>query len=144
MTPYLSQFDKLSLILLLKVKWISFCIYITTKTKSMKQKISIIALGFLLTVGVVTSNAATPGNDRPNKDRVETMTDAQKVARVEEIRTRVNEIKGMDKSGLSRSERKAVRKELRDMKKESREMKGGVYLSIGAIIIIILLLILIL
>jgi hypothetical protein len=50
----------------------------------------------------------------------------------------------MDKSSLSRSERKALKKELRNMNKESKEMKGGVYLSVGAIIIIILLLILIL
>jgi hypothetical protein len=121
-----------------------FLLLFRTKTKSMTQKISIIALGFLLTIGVVNSYAATPGNDRPNKERLETMTDEQKVVRVEEIRARVSEIKEMDKSSLSRSERKAVRKELRDMKKESKEMKGGVYLSVGAIIIIILLLILIL
>lgn len=110
----------------------------------MKPKISIAILSFLLTANVVSSYAATNDNDRPNKERIDRMTDEQKMVRLEEIRARVSEIKEMDKSVLSRSDRKAVKKELREMRKESKEMKGGVYLSVGAIIIIILLLILIL
>ena len=109
----------------------------------MKPKICIVILSFLLTINVVSSYAATSDNNRPNKERVDRLTDEQKKVRLEEIRTRVNEIKEMDKSGLSKSERKAIKKELREMRKESRETKG-VYLSVGAIIIIILLLILIL
>ena len=109
----------------------------------MKPKICIVILSFLLTINVVSSYAATNDNNRPNKERVDRMTGEQKKARLEEISTRVNEIKEMDKSGLSKSERKAIKKELREMRKEARETKG-VYLSVGAIIIIILLLILIL
>ena len=109
----------------------------------MKPKISIVILSFLLVISVVNSYAASGDNDRPKKERIE-MTDEQKKIRLEEIRARVSEIKEMDKSSLSKAERKAVKKELRDMRKESKEMKGGVYLSVGAIIIIILLLILIL
>jgi hypothetical protein len=61
--------------------------------------------------------------------------------RAQQLVQRLEEIKAMDKSTLTRSERKALRKEVKDIKKE---MKGGIYLSVGAIIIIILLLILIL
>jgi hypothetical protein len=50
----------------------------------------------------------------------------------------------MDRSELSREDRKALRNELQEMKKEAKVTSGGVYLSVGAIIIIILLLILIL
>ena len=57
---------------------------------------------------------------------------------------RLEEIKEMDKSELKSSERKALRKEVRAIKSELRSTNNGVYLSIGAIIIIILLLILIL
>ena len=56
---------------------------------------------------------------------------------------RINAIKNMDRSSMSSSEKKALRKELHTMKRESRG-NGGVYLSVGAIIIIILLLILLL
>lgn len=54
---------------------------------------------------------------------------------------RLEEIKDIDKSQLSSSERKELRKEVREIKSQLREIGGGVYLSAGAIIIIILLLI---
>ncbi len=62
----------------------------------------------------------------------------------EQMVSRLQEIKEMDKSGLTRSERKDLRKEVKGLKKEMKAISGGVYLSVGAIIIIILLLILIL
>lgn len=110
----------------------------------MKPKISVALLGILLTTSVINSHAATIDDKRPLKERVATMSEGEKAARLEEIKSRVTEIKEMDKSSLSRTERKALKKELRSMNKESRAMSGGVYLSVGAIIIIILLLILIL
>ena len=64
-------------------------------------------------------------------------------ADVNRMISRVNEIKEMDKSNLSSAEKKGLRKELRSLKHELKTGKG-VYLSVGAIIIIILLLILIL
>ena len=106
----------------------------------MKQKISILAFAFLFLISVHSSFAASIVTEPVPA----AMTDAEKTARLEEIQNRVAEIKSTDKSSLSRAERKAMRKELHDIKKEAKEMRGGVYLSVGAIIIIILLLILIL
>jgi hypothetical protein len=60
------------------------------------------------------------------------------------LEARINAIKNMDRSNMSSSEKKALRKELRAMKHQARSSNGGVYLSVGAIIIIILLLILLL
>lgn len=57
---------------------------------------------------------------------------------------RLKEIKEMDKSNLNSSERKALRKEVRAIKSTLKSTGNGVYLSVGAIIIIILVLILIL
>ncbi|WP_367865310.1 hypothetical protein [Pedobacter sp. WC2423] len=103
----------------------------------MKKLIYSFLLIFVVGLSVNTVSAATTV-----KDKVE-MTAEQKV-QLERITNRVEEIKAMDKSNLSRAEKKELRKELRTMKKEARAMGGGVYLSVGAIIIIILLLILIL
>jgi len=64
--------------------------------------------------------------------------------RVNVLMGRLNEIKDMDKSDLSRADKKELRKEVKAIKEELRSTGNGVYLSIGAIIIIILLLILIL
>lgn len=102
----------------------------------MKKLIYSFALIFMLGLSVNTVSAAT------TKDKVE-MTAEQK-ALVEKITNRVEEIKAMDKSNMSRAEKKELRKELKEMKQQARAAGGGVYLSVGAIIIIILLLILIL
>lgn len=60
------------------------------------------------------------------------------------IINRLNEIKAMDKSTLTPSEKKVLRKEVKESKKKMQRLGGGVYLSVGAIIIIILLLIILL
>lgn len=64
--------------------------------------------------------------------------------RAVQLQNRLEEIKGLDKNSLSRVEKKALRKEVREIKKELAAISGGVYLSVGAIILIALLLILLL
>lgn len=54
---------------------------------------------------------------------------------------RLSEIDAMDKSTLKSSEKRALRKEVRAIK---NELSGGVYLSVGAILLIIILLIVLL
>jgi hypothetical protein len=70
---------------------------------------------------------------------VPTETPEAKVARLTE---RLEEIKAMDHKGMTRAEKKALRKEVRNIKEEVAAVSGGVYISVGAIIIILLLLIL--
>lgn len=65
-------------------------------------------------------------------------------SRAIQLEHRLAEIKAMHKENLSRSEKKELRKEVREIKKELAAISGGVYLSIGAIILIALLLILLL
>ncbi len=57
---------------------------------------------------------------------------------------RLSEIKAMDKSKMTSSEKKQLRKEVRTLKTNLASLNGGVYLSVGAIIVIVLLLILLL
>lgn len=105
------------------------------------KKIHLVTMFVLLLVATPTINTFAKSND-PVKERVANMTDAEKKARAEAIKERVYEIRAMDKSKLTKEERKALRAELKDMKKEARAIQG-IYLSVGAVIIIILLLILI-
>lgn len=69
-------------------------------------------------------------------------TEVPKEVRAQQIETRLVEIRKMDKTNLTSVEKKELRKEVKDLRKEARS--GGIYLSVGAIIIIILLLILLL
>ncbi|SDE41164.1 hypothetical protein SAMN05216464_10637 [Mucilaginibacter pineti] len=113
----------------------------------MKTKIYLIALTVLLSFTALTSRASvnTDALTPLSKETIATMTDEQKQARIEEIKARVNEIKAMKKSDLTKEERKELRTELKGLKHEANAMGGGgIYLSVGAIIIIILVLILIL
>lgn len=80
-------------------------------------------------------------NSNPDKAIV-----AQKPAESEEVQAmidRIHEIQNMDLSTLTVAERKELRKEARAIKQELKAVQG-IYLSIGAILIIILLLILLL
>jgi hypothetical protein len=70
---------------------------------------------------------------------VATETPEATVARLTE---RLEEIKAMDHKSMTRAEKKALRKEVREIKQEMAAVSGGVYISVGAIIIILLLLIL--
>ena len=65
-------------------------------------------------------------------------------AMVNTMVTRLNEIKMMDIKSMNSSQKKELRKEVRAIKSDLKKAGEGVYLSVGAIIIIILLLILIL
>lgn len=67
-----------------------------------------------------------------------------KEAKALQLQHRLEEIKAIDKKELSREERKALRHEVKEIKKELAAISGGVYLSIGAILLIALLLILLL
>ena len=65
--------------------------------------------------------------------------------RVQQVYNRIVEIRGMDRSSLTSSEKRELRKELRSLKKETQQKrKNGLYISLGAIVIIALLLILLL
>ena len=76
------------------------------------------------------------------KDKKKSEITTEEQARLEEIKLRVEEIKAMDFSELSKDELKAVKVELKELNTEAKQNGGGIYLSVGAIIIILLVLIL--
>ena len=102
----------------------------------MKKKQFLIATA-LIFVFSFSSLIAKEKNTKPS------LTESQK-SRTEVITKRIDVIKSIDKAQLNREERKNLRNELIEMKKELKATNGGVYLSVGAIIIILLILILLL
>lgn len=60
------------------------------------------------------------------------------------LEQRLDAIRALDKSTLSREQKRALRAEVKDIKKQLAALSGGVYLSVGAILLIALLLILLL
>jgi hypothetical protein len=79
------------------------------------------------------------------KKNSKTPTETKAVqAEVAKLVTRLETIRAMDKSTLDRSEKRVLRKEVRAIKSELKDKRHGVYVSVGAFIIIILLLVILL
>ena len=102
-----------------------------------KTALCIMALGLSLTFQPLQSIAAA-------KVAPSSMTTSTDPEAVKVLVLRLNEIKNMDKTNLTASEKKGLRKELKSLKREIRSSNRGIYLSIGAVIIIILLLVILL
>jgi len=112
---------------------------ITFKTKKMRTRNILSAAAIAIAMAIaVPARANDPVSD-PSQPANTSKTDE---IRAQQLRQRLEEIRAMDKSTLTKAEKKELRKEVKEIKKQARELRG-VYISIGALIIIILLLILI-
>lgn len=88
---------------------------------------------------------AVPAFSNETTPAVKNNNPTEAAARAEVLNSRLEEIKAMDFKSMTRSEKKALRKEVRSIEKEMKQINdGGVYISVGGIIIILLLLILLL
>jgi len=99
------------------------------------NKLSISLIVALILLTTLPMSAAAPANN------ISTPTHS---ASASPLLARLDEIKAIDKSTLDSERKKELRKEVKSIKSNLRELGGGIYLSVGAIIIIVLLLILLL
>ncbi len=99
----------------------------------------LMATGLLLTVNPVLTRASDtdPGSTI-------TVVKREESAEVKALLLRLDEINSLDKSELKSSEKKDLRVEVRSIKSQLNEIGDGLYLSVGAIVIILLLLIILL
>jgi len=110
----------------------------------MKIKIHLIAL-MLLVSGLSITTAASAKATAAAVTTTNAMTIDQQQMRANAIKDRVEEIKAMNISEMSATQRKELRHELKGMNKELRSMDPTViYISGGALILIIILLIILL
>jgi len=107
-------------------------------TKKMKKStyllITMVLLLSVFPTGIFASEKASVIIENPKEIPIE----------VQAMFNRLDEIKMMDKSKLNTIQKKELRKDIKTIKAELRTTNNGIYLSVGAIIIIVLLLILIL
>ncbi len=104
-----------------------------------KKFLRMAPLVILLAIALPANSAImAPGSSPANS------TATTENPRTQQLLQRLDEIKDMNKSELSGSEKKDLRKEVRGIKKEMKANRNGVYLSVGALLIVIVLLILLL
>jgi arginase family enzyme len=91
-------------------------------------------------VMLVTS---TPVQSKTENNSIQISATETESAELKALIKRVNEINAMNRSTMSRAERKEIRKELREIKKEVKRHGGGtVYISGGLLMLIVVLIIL--
>lgn len=101
------------------------------------KKIAYFLSVMLMFTAMVPATMAKSPKDKNNPELT-----AEEQARMVEIENRVEEIKTMTFSDMSKDELRSVKKELKELNKEAKNASGGIYLSVGAIIVILLVLIL--
>jgi hypothetical protein len=113
---------------------------ITVQTKKMKKHLRIMVLAVILITGMLSNRAFAGVHVAPDSASPATAT------RMEQIKARLEEIKEMDKTALTHEERRALRREVKAMHHEVTQVRarGGIYLSVGAVLLIILVLIIVL
>lgn len=80
----------------------------------------------------ITSTSATLSDNKENKLSTE---------EINCLKNRVEEIRTMDKSSLSTSEKRELRTELRGIKESVRRSDGVIYISGGTLLLIIILIV---
>jgi hypothetical protein len=105
----------------------------------MKKKLMSVAL-----VALLFSASPIKAEETTTNPPKTTLTESEKAEKIASLTIRLEEIKASDKTNLNRAEKKALRNEVKSIKREVHRVDGGVYISLGAIIIIVLLLIILL
>src|SRR4051812_27921457 len=99
----------------------------------MKKTVNIVLLMAFLTIAIPGSSFAPVADPKT--------TETSDAAEAQRLIKRLEEIKAMDKTNMPRSQKKALRTEVKATQKKLKDSNGGIYLSAGAIILIIVLLI---
>lgn len=105
------------------------------------KKITLSLMTALLLLSIIPTQASAASNPETTAVAVPTTPEAKEA---NALIQRLYEIKAMDVKNMKGAEKKQLRKEVKSIKSQLKTLSGGVYLSVGAIIIIILLIILLL
>ncbi len=106
------------------------------------KRIAVLLMTILLSFSIVPSYATLETTPTTSSTSATANSAAKAASQV--LISRLDEIKAMDKTNMSSADKKVLRKEVKSIRKTLRYEHGGIYLSLGAIIIIVLLLIILL
>jgi hypothetical protein len=105
------------------------------------KKIKYLVLGLLILFASIPMTVSANSN---TKDLPPSNTKTEERAEANALLGRLYEIKDMDKHGMNISEKAKLGNEVKDINNRLRDIGGGIYISVGAIIIILLLILILL
>jgi hypothetical protein len=98
---------------------------------------------YFMVMAMSLGTFASPLMAAEGNPATESSVPAEMPAEVRVMLDRLNEIKDMDKSALTRMEKKELRMETRAIKSAMRASGNGIYLSVGALLVIIIIILLV-
>jgi hypothetical protein len=106
------------------------------------KKIMTYLMAIILSLSVLPLQSYVSPKEKPTSTGVTKTPETTESAEAKTLLLRLNEIKAKDMSKLNSTEKKKLRKEVRSINRKLKDLSGGVYISVGTLIIILLLLIL--
>lgn len=94
----------------------------------------------LFSLSATTAFALNEGPDLRRKDNSISTIDENTLSELEvnELTIRIDEIRNMDKSNLTKQEKSELRKEVKEMKKSLRKASNGIYIGAGTLLVALL------
>ena len=93
----------------------------------------------------ILSTTTAKNNDLPTTKKEPTTAEYEEMIEVLELK--VDSLAAAKKNANTKEEKKAIKKELREVKREVKDIErragGGIYISVGALLVIIIILLLI-
>lgn len=108
------------------------------------KKFALCVMATLLSLTFIPLSLSAAPRTAPSSTANTNPVSPADAAKANELLLRLNEIKTSDKSELTASEKKDMRKEVRSINSELKAISGGVYISAGVLLIILILLIVLL
>lgn len=103
------------------------------------KKLHLYLMVFMISISIIPNSVFAT-----DKKPAETSNPPKEVPKeVQVMFDRLKEIKSMDKSDMNRSEKKELRKEVQTIHKNLAATNNGVYISVGALLLIIVLILII-
>lgn len=107
------------------------------------KKLPILIFAILMIYATVPSQLNATAKTTPINTTI-TATEPTESEIANTLSARLIEIKALDLSTLTRTEKKELRNEVRSIQSELKAMNYGVYISVGALVLILILLIILL
>ena len=105
------------------------------------KKIALCVMALFLSFSFLPLQATAATKVAPSTTLV---AKTSEIAEAKALYKRLDDIKALDKSKMKSSEKQVLRKEVRTIKHQLSELGGGVYISVGGLLLIIILLVILL
>jgi hypothetical protein len=108
------------------------------------KKIILCLMVTILSLTLIPLQSFAATKEDPSSPVATKPPETKESAEAKTLILRLDEIKAMDMSKLKSADKKDLRKEVRSIKRELKTISGGVYVSVGVLIVVLIILVVLL